>query len=59
MHVSRIFCDLAEAFHCVNHDMLLSKLNLYGIQCKAILSFLNGRKQRVEIKFPNSNDNTY
>jgi hypothetical protein len=28
--VGGIFCDLAGAFKCVNHDILSSKLNFYG-----------------------------
>jgi hypothetical protein len=62
MHVGGIFCDLANAFDCVNHDILLSKLNCYGIKGKVgqwFKSYLNGRKQRVEIESPNSNSNSY
>jgi hypothetical protein len=57
-----IFCDLAKAFDCVNHNILLPKLNFYGIKGKAgqwFRSYLNGRKQRVEIKSPNSNSNSH
>jgi hypothetical protein len=62
MHVSEIFCDSAEAFDCVNHEILLPKLNFYGNQGSAgqwFKSDLNGRKQSVEIKSPKSNSNSY
>jgi hypothetical protein len=32
MHVGGIFCDLAKAFDCVSHDILLPKLYFIGIQ---------------------------
>ena len=51
--VGRIFCDLAKAFYCVNHDILLSKLSSYGITGKVyewIKSYLRNRYPRVEVK---------
>jgi len=31
MQVEGIFCDLAKASDCVNHDILSAKLHFYGI----------------------------
>jgi hypothetical protein len=41
-----IFCDIQKAFNCVNHDILLAKLEFYGIRgitYKLLKSYLKGR----------------
>jgi hypothetical protein len=50
--VGGIFCDLEKSFDCVNHNILLSKLELYGIAGKfkaLITSYPNDRYQKVVI----------
>jgi len=48
--VGGIFCDVQKGFDCVNHNILLSKLEFYritGITYKLLKSYLKGRYQRV------------
>ncbi|PNF20902.1 hypothetical protein B7P43_G11183 [Cryptotermes secundus] len=50
--VGGVFCDLKKAFDSVNHEILLSKLQYYGIQGRfydLIASYLSDRHQRVLI----------
>ena len=48
-----MFLDLQKAFDCVDHDILLEKLNFYGISGKSnelMKSYIKNRYQRVVMK---------
>jgi hypothetical protein len=61
MKTGSVFCDLEKAFDTVNHELLLDKLQYYGIKGKAktlLESYLRNRYQRVQIFNSYSNSDT-
>jgi len=51
--VGGLFCDLQKAFDCVNHNILLAKMEFYGISGivnKLMRSYLENGHQRVTMK---------
>jgi hypothetical protein len=54
--------DLAKTFEHVNHNILLTKLCYFGIKGSMsnwFKSYLTDRKQKIEIKYPYTNQRTY
>ena len=44
--------DPSKAFHCLPHDLILEKLEFYGVDEKAVAllrSYLSSRYQRVKL----------
>jgi len=54
--VGGIFCDLEKALDCVNHKILLSKLEFYGVKWKAKLWFESYFRIRYQRVLNTSND---
>ena len=51
-YVAAVLMDLSKAFDCLPHDLLLVKLQAYGLSVKAcalISSYLSGRRQQVRL----------
>ena len=47
-----LLTDLSKAFDCLNHELLIAKLEAYGFENKSltyILSYLTDRKQRTKV----------
>jgi hypothetical protein len=57
MNVSGIFCDLAKAFNCIRHKILLT--GVQGATASWFRSYLTDRKQKIENKLSNLTQSTY
>ena len=42
-----LLTDLSKAFDCLNHVLLVAKLNAYGL--KLVHGYLSNRKQRTKV----------
>ena len=52
LYAGGILTDLSKAFDCLNHELLIAKLDAYGFgveACKFILNYLKNRKQKTKV----------
>ena len=52
-----IYLDLSKAFDSLNYEILLSKLQYYGLQANALLLLKNYLYERSQYDNDNDNDN--
>jgi hypothetical protein len=60
--VGGIFFDLEKAFDCLNHEILKSKLQFYGITGKTkswLETYFTNRYQRVKLSDESTNPSTW
>jgi hypothetical protein len=56
-YVKGLICDLKKAFNCVSHELLISKLEFYGVNgtiLNWLKSYLYNSKQRVLLQLDSS-----